>query len=53
MFAVEAWTIPLEGDEEPGLEEMVRAQEFAAEEDARRWAWERMEEGYFVRLWRR
>jgi hypothetical protein len=53
MFAVEAWTIPMEHDEEPCEAKLVRSVEVTSEEAARRWAWDRLEEGYFVRLWRR
>jgi hypothetical protein len=50
---VQAWTFPTEGDEEPCVEEMVESEEFTDEDEARRCAWQRLEEGYFVRIWRR
>ena len=53
VFAVESWTVPTEGDEEPCDTEMVVAREFASEGEAMRWAWERMEEGFFTRMFRR
>ena len=51
VFGVEAWTVS--GDEEPCEEEMVESAEFEKQADAMYWAWNRMEEGYAVRLWRR
>ncbi len=51
VYAMEAWTIP--GDEEGTEEEIAEAQEFRTEEGAQEWAWERIEEGYAVRLYRR
>jgi hypothetical protein len=54
VYAVEAWVIPQDDDEEPAAEqEMYRSGEFRGKAEAMRWAWERMEEGFFVRLWRR
>lgn len=50
-YAVEAWTTP--GDEEPAELEMAASAEFANESAAKRWAWDRMGEGYAVRLWLR
>lgn len=50
-YAVEAWTIP--GDEEPCEEEMIHSHEFDNLEDAKHHAWDRLEEGYAVRMYRR
>jgi len=52
-YAVEAWTVEDPDNEEPVETEMVDAVEFDKIEDAKVWAWARMEEGFFVRLWRR
>lgn len=53
IFSVEAWTIPNDNDEEPCNEEMVACQDFANVPEAMIWAWDRLEEGFFVRMWRR
>jgi hypothetical protein len=53
LWALEAWTVPTDGDEEPCEQRMVSSEEFSDREDAERWAWERMEEGFFVRMWKR
>lgn len=53
VFGVEAWTIPDADDEEPCEKELVESEEFRSEEEATRWAWERLEEGYWVRMSRR
>jgi hypothetical protein len=53
MFAVEVWTISLPDDEESQQTEQVECREFQLEMQARAYAWKRLEEGYFVRLWRR
>lgn len=53
IFAVEAWTVNGADEEESAPTEMVECQEFAGELDARDWAWEKMEEGFFVRMFRR
>lgn len=51
IFAVEAWTIP--ESEEPEIGNMVMSKEFDDQGEAQQWAWERMEEGYSVNMWRR
>jgi hypothetical protein len=51
VYAVEAWTYPT--DEEGGEHEMERSEEFHTEESAMRWAWDRLEEGFAVRMYRR
>ena len=51
IFAVEAWTIP-DGEETCELE-MASSAEFPSEIEAQALAWERLEEGFAVRLWRR
>lgn len=53
IYAVEAWTFPTEGDEEPCEVEMVDSFESEDIEKAKIWTWNRMEEGFFVRLWER
>lgn len=50
-YRVEAWMIP--GDEEPCEEEMISSAEFESLEDAQEWCFDRMEEGYQTRLYRR
>jgi hypothetical protein len=52
-FAVEVWTVSLPDDEEPQRTEQVECREFQTSLEAHSFAWERLEEGYFVRLWRR
>jgi hypothetical protein len=52
-FAVEAWTIEGMDDEEPARTECADSKEFRDESAARTWAWDKMGEGFLVRLWRR
>ncbi len=50
-YCVEAWTFPCEEDEsEP---EKAESAEFSTPEGAQHWVWERLQEGYAVRLWLR
>jgi hypothetical protein len=51
VFAVEAWTIP--DSEEPCEEDMEESEEFESDEAARLWVWDRLEEGFQVRMYRR
>lgn len=51
LFAVEAWTFPCE--EDPREEQMEASAEFDNVEEASAWMWERAEEGFAVRLYRR
>lgn len=51
VYAVEAWTIP-EG-EEPCEEWMIDSTEFEDKQEAMEWVWERLEEGYAIRMYRR
>ena len=55
IIAVEAWQWADEDAEEPCPTECVDQIEFPIEliENAKEWAWQRMEEGYVVRMWRR
>ncbi len=53
LISVEAWTINDPNDEEPCDTEMVASEDFSDMEDARHWAWDRLEEGFYVRIWRR
>ncbi len=50
-YAVESWTFPR--DEDPEDEEMMDSAEFGKLENAQKWVWERLQEGYAVRLWPR
>lgn len=51
LYCVEAWSFP--SDEEGGEEEMVYSSEFETKELAKIWVWDRLNEGYQVRLWLR
>lgn len=53
VYAVEVWTIYSPDDEEAQPTEIVDCQEFESLDEAKDWAWERMEEGYYTRMWRR
>ncbi len=53
IYAVEAWTIGSPDDEEPTDTEMVTHESFEYHNDARDWAWQNMQEGFYVRLWLR
>ncbi len=53
VYGVEVWTFPTEGDEEPCVQEMIEFKDFDDEKDAMRWAWDRLEEGFYVRMFRR
>ena len=52
IYALEAWS---SGDLEPHIywEESptVEIKEFTQADDARRWAWEKLRQGFLVRLW--
>jgi hypothetical protein len=52
-YAIEAWTFPTDGDEEPCEQELVKTEEFTNLWQAQSHAWDWMEEGFFVRMWRR
>jgi hypothetical protein len=52
-YAIEAWIIAGEGDEEPYNSEMEKSEVFDNLWQAQDCAWCWMEEGFFVRLWRR
>ena len=52
-YSVEVWTFPTDGDEEPVEQEMVEETEFEREFLAMAWAWKKMNEGFFTRMWRR
>jgi hypothetical protein len=51
VIALEAWTVPTEGDEEYTPLEMVEQAEFGIARNALDWAWEKMHQGFFVRLY--
>jgi hypothetical protein len=53
VYAVEAWTISMPDDEEQCDTEIVESKDFADQEEAMRWAWDRLEEGAYVKVWRR
>ena len=50
-YYVEAWTFP--SDEDSCETECDQTEEFTNILDAMRWCWDRMEEGFQTRLWRR
>jgi hypothetical protein len=52
-FRVEAWIIPYENDEEESKREMVYSKEFTNRYEAMRQAWEWLEFGFNIRMWRR
>lgn len=52
-YAIEVWTIPLTNDEEPCEKDMVECKDFISQVAAGEYAWERLEEGFFVRMFRR
>ncbi len=52
IYAVEAWTFAAEGGEEPCETEMIRSAEFEDWHDALAWASDRLEEGFFVKMYR-
>jgi hypothetical protein len=53
MYAVEAWTTP-SNLEEPHFEPwMAQSAEFADRSYALQWVWDRLEEGFAVRMHRR
>jgi hypothetical protein len=51
IFGVEWWTFPC--DEEGGEHEMEGNQDFTDMKEAMEFSWERMEEGFATRMWRR
>ncbi len=51
IYAVEAWTFFDSDDEEPTDTEMVTDEYFEHHNDAKEWAWQKMQEGFYVRLW--
>lgn len=53
VFAVEAWAIHRPDDEEPADNDVQDSAEFSDAEQAKQWAWDRMEEGFDVRMYRR
>ena len=53
VYAIEVWTVHSADDEEQAPTEMVECREFENQSHALYWAWARMEEGFFVRLFRR
>ncbi len=52
-FFIEVWTVPTPDDEEPCELDMIEGKEFTDSTEAMCYAWDRMEEGYFTKLWRR
>jgi hypothetical protein len=52
-FAVEVWTVHDPSSEEPCDTELVDCKTFGSIETASEWAWIKMEEGFFTRMWRR
>lgn len=52
IYAMEAWVL-LGLEEEASEAEMVNNKEFRHHSDAMDWAWDRMEEGFAVRMYRR
>lgn len=51
IYDVQVWEYPT--DEEGGEHEMVESEQFDEQAEARYWAWERLEEGFAVRMYRR
>lgn len=52
-YAVEAWTFRTDEGPSPAPDECVAEEEFTDQQRAKDWAWDRLEEGFAVRLWRR
>lgn len=50
VFACEAWAVASDGGD---LEELCESKEFADEEIAKNWLWDRVQEGYAILMWRR
>lgn len=52
-FRVECWTLNFPDNEEPCENEIVEEKDFSDVNEAMLWAWNKQEEGFFVRMFRR